>query len=107
MGVALILANPYKDKFWHDYKGASMNSIRTRVFIERSDIVIVKFGEKYRQWNASFEAGQAFSLGKSIISFHNKELDHALKEIDSVANAVCRTEDEVINTIKYTLTGVL
>ena len=88
-------------KFWHDFKGANINSIRTKTMIEKSDIVIVKFGEKYRQWNAAFDAGMAATLGKSIITLHDQSLDHALKEIDAVSNAVCRTEDQVIETLKY------
>ncbi len=87
-------------KFWHDYKGASINSIRTKSMIEKSDIVIVKFGDKYRQWNAAFDAGMAVTLGKSLITLHDESLDHALKEIDAASSAVCRNEDQVINTLK-------
>ena len=88
-------------KFWHDYKGASINSIRIKTMIERSDIVIVKFGDKYRQWNAAFDAGMAVTMGKSLITLHDESLDHALKEIDAASSAVCRNEDQVINTLKY------
>ena len=63
-----ILGEEKKEKFWHDYKGAGINSIRTKNMIEKSDIVIVKFGEKYRQWNAAFDAGMAVTLGKSLIT---------------------------------------
>ena len=95
------------NKFWHDFKGASMNSIRTRNLIEKSDILIVKFGDKYRQWNAAFDVGIASALGKSIITLHDSMLDHALKEIDSVASAVCKTEKQVINTLSYVIEGTL
>ena len=88
-------------KFWQDYKGASINSIRTKSMIEKSDIVIVKFGDKYRQWNAAFDAGMAVTLGKSLITLHDESLDHALKEIDAASSAVCRNEDQVINTLRY------
>ena len=88
-------------KFWQDYKGASIYSIRTKSMIEKSDIVIVKFGDKYRQWNAAFDAGMAVTLGKSLITLHDESLDHALKEIDAASSAVCRNEDQVINTLKY------
>ncbi len=93
-------------KFWHDYKGASINSIRTKNMIENSDIVIVKFGDKYRQWNAAFDAGMAVTLGKSLITLHHESLDHALKEIDAAANAVCRSEEQVINTLQYVTSKV-
>ena len=95
------------EKFWHDYKGASINSIRTKTMIEKSDIVIIRFGDKYKQWNAAFDAGMAASLGKSIITFHDKDIDHALKEIDASANAVCRTEEQVIKTLQYVINGQL
>ena len=88
-------------KFWHDYKGAGINSIRTKNMIEKSDIVIVKFGDKYKQWNAAFDAGMAVTLGKSLITLHEENLDHALKEIDAASSAVCRTEDQVIETLQY------
>ena len=66
--------------------------------IEKSDIVIVKFGDKYKQWNAAFDAGMAVTLGKSLITLHEENLDHALKEIDAASSAVCRTEEQVIET---------
>ena len=87
--------------FWKDNKGAKINSIKTKKSIKDCDVVVVKFGEKYRQWNAAFDAGMAATLGKSIITLHDQSLDHALKEIDAVSNAVCRTEDQVIETLKY------
>ena len=96
-----------ENRFWHDYKGASMNSMRIKTLIEKSDIVIIRFGAKYKQWNAAFDAGMAVSYGKSIISFHDKELDHALKEIDSSACAVCRTEEQIVQTLQYILHGTL
>ena len=101
-----ILGNEEK-KFWRDYKGASINSIRTKNMIEKSDIVIIKFGDKYRQWNAAFDAGMAVTLGKSIMTLHGEDLDHALKEIDAVSSAVCRTENQVIDTLKYITDGII
>ena len=96
-----------KEKFWNDYKGASINSIRIKNMIEKADILIVRFGDKYRQWNAAFDAGFAYNLGKPIITFHDSSLDHALKEIDAASSAVCRTEEQVVKTIEYVLHGTL
>ena len=95
-----ILGDEQK-KFWKDYKGAGINSIRNKNMIEKSDIVIVKFGDKFRQWNAAFDAGMAVTLGKSLITLHEENLDHALKEIDAASSAVCRTEEQVIETLHY------
>ena len=92
-------------KFWHDHKGAKINAIRTRTAIEQSDIVIVRFGEKYKQWNAAFEAGYAVALSKPLIIIHQDEHQHALKEIDANALAVTNNIDEVIKILSYTIEG--
>lgn len=96
-----------ENKFWHDRKGALLNAIRTRTGIERADVVVVCFGEKYKQWNAAFDAGYAAALGKSIIVLHPSEYDHPLKEIDAAANAVARTPEEVARALRYVITGKL
>ena len=95
------------EKFWHDMKGAGVNAIRTKTLIKNSDIVVVKFGEKYKQWNAAFDAGYAAALGKSIVAMHGDENQHALKEIDAAALAVTRTPDEVAEILFYTAKGML
>ena len=94
-------------KFWHDYKGAGINSIRTKNMIEKSDIVIVKFGDKYKQWNAAFDTGYAAALNKSIIVIHNEEHQHALKEVDAAAVAVAKDQTQVVRILKYILEGSL
>ena len=94
-------------KFWHDNKGAKINAIRTRLSIEKSDIVVVRFGEKYKQWNAAFDAGYASALNKSLIIIHNDEHQHALKEVDAAAFAVTKNVDEVVDILKYTIKGEL
>ena len=91
--------------FWHDQKASGINAIRTRNLIESSDIVVVRFGDKYRQWNAAFDAGFASALGKSIITLHDEELTHALKEVDGAANAVCQTPEQVVVILKYVTAG--
>ena len=103
---AAILGSEEK-QFWHDRKGALMNSIRTRTFIAEADIVVVRFGEKYRQWIAAFDAGLASALGKSLITLHKPELNHALKEIDAAALAGCRTTGQVVQTLSYVISGTL
>ena len=103
---AMILG--YEDNtFWHDNKGANLNSIRTRTALQRADIVVVRFGEKYKQWNAAFDAGYASALNKSLIIIHNDEHQHALKEVDAAALAVTKTIDEVVDILKYTIKGEL
>ena len=104
-GVAIMGAEP--DKFWHDNKGAKLNAIRTRHGIETADIVIVRFGEKYKQWNAAFDAGMAAALGKSLIVMHQDEHQHPLKEVDAAALAVVKEPQQVVDILRYVLDGVL
>lgn len=104
-GVTILGAEP--DKFWHDHKGAKLNAIRTRMAIEAADVVVVRFGEKYRQWNAAFDAGYAAALGKSLIILQQADHDHALKEVDAAALAVARDPSEVVQILRYVLTGTL
>ena len=94
-------------KFWKDHKGAKINSIKTKKSIKDSDLVIVKFGEKYKQWNAAFDAGYASALNKSIIVIHNEDNQHALKEVDASASAVAESQDEVVKILKYVMNGSL
>ena len=101
-----ILGSEEKN-FWKDQKGANINSIRTKKAINDSVIVIVKFGEKYKQWNAAFDAGYAAALNKSIIVIHSDEHQHALKEIDSAASAVASNNEQVVRILKYVLNGDL
>jgi YtoQ family protein len=92
--------------FWNDHLGAGVNAIRTRTLIEKADVVVVRFGEQYRQWNAAFDAGYAAALGKSLITLHPSEHDHALKEVDRAAQAVAREPEQVVDILKYTLVGL-
>ena len=92
-------------KFWHDHKSAKINSIRTKNAIEQADVVVVRFGDKYKHWNAAFDAGFAIGLSKSLIVLHNDDNQHALKEIDSSASAVASTIDEVVKILQYTCTN--
>ena len=92
-------------KFWHDHKSAKINSIRTKNAIEQADVVVVRFGDKYKQWNAAFDAGYAIGLSKSLVVLHNEENQHALKEIDASASAIASTVDEVVKILSYTATN--
>ena len=74
-----------------------VNAIRTRTLLERADVVVVRFGEQYRQWNAAFDAGYAAALGKALVTLHPPEHDHALKEVDRAALAVAREPEQVVD----------
>ena len=102
----LILGHE-EQKFWYDRKGAGINGIRTRKLLMSADIVVVRFGDKYKQWNAAFEAGFASALGKSLIILHSKEHQHALKEVDAAALAVTSSTEEVVKILYYVINGGL
>ena len=104
-GVNILGAE--EKKYWHDKKSAQINSIRIRAGIEQSDIIVVRFGEKYKQWNAAFDAGYAAALGKSLIIMHAPDISHALKEVDAAALAVTETPEQVVSILKYVLKGEL
>ncbi|MBZ0128482.1 MAG: YtoQ family protein [Rhodobacteraceae bacterium] len=104
-GVTIM--GPEADKVWHDHKGAKLNAIRTRKAIADADIVVVRFADKYRQWNAAFDAGFAAALGKSLIVMHGPDIQHPLKEVDAAALAVVETPAEVVRILAYVIDGRL
>ena len=104
-GVAIM--GEEDNKFWHDNKGANLNAIRTRHGIQNADVVVVRFGEKYKQWNAAFDAGYAAALGKSLIVMHGPEHQHPLKEVDAAALAVVEEPQQVVDILRYVLNGTL
>lgn len=93
--------------FWKDHKGSKVNGIRTQVLIERADIGVVRFGDKYKQWNAAFDAGYLAALGTPYITLHDPDLTHPLKEVDAQANAVAETPEQVVRLLKYVIRGDL
>ncbi len=104
-GVEILGVEP--NKFWHDRKGAQLNAIRTRTGIEQADVIVVRFGEKYKQWNAAFDAGYAAAMGKPLIVMHQDEHQHALKEVDAAALVVAQTPLQVADALRYVMTGAL
>lgn len=103
----VVILGPEANKFWHDHKGAQLNAIRTRTLIEEADLVVVRFGDKYKQWNAAFDAGYAAALGTPMIILHGPENAHALKEVDAAALAVAETPEQVVAILRYVIDGAL
>ena len=99
----VMALGPEAEAFWKDHKGAKVNAIRTRTLIRRADVVVARFGEKYRQWNTAFDAGYAVALGKPLITLHPEGLDHALKEVDGAAQGTAREPEQVVAVLKYVL----
>ncbi len=104
-GVNILGAE--ENKFWHDHKGAKINAIRTRTLLGEADIVVVRFGDKYKQWNAAFDAGATAALNIPLIVMHGDDHQHALKEVDAAALAVTTSSSEVVNILTYAIEGRL
>ncbi len=89
--------------FWRDHKSSKVNAIRTKTLIEKCDVAVVRFGEKYKQWNAAFDAGQCAALGKPYITLHDADIIHPLKEVDGAAMAWATTTDQVVEILQYVI----
>jgi YtoQ family protein len=103
--VGVDILGPEDEGFWKDHKGAGVNAVRTQTLMRRADVVVVRFGDKYRQWNAAFEAGYAAALGKPIVTLHDADLTHALKEVDRAAMATAETPEQVVEILRYAIAG--
>ena len=101
--VGIEILGAEDNSFWKDHKAAKINAIRTRTLIEQCDIVVVRFGDQYKQWNAAFDAGYAAALGKSLIVLHDPQLTHPLKEVDAAALAVAETPAQVVEILDYVI----
>lgn len=91
------------ENFWRDHKSSKVNGIRTKTLIERCDVAVVRFGDKYKQWNAAFDAGCCAALGKPYITLHNEDIIHPLKEVDAAAMAWAQTPDQVVEILNYVI----
>jgi len=89
------------NNFWRDHKSSKVNAIRTKTHIENCDVAVVRFGDKYKQWNAAFDAGMCAALGKPYITLHDEDIIHPLKEVDGSAMAWAQTPDQVVEILKY------
>ncbi len=91
------------DAFWRDHKSSKVNGIRTKTLIQRCDVAVIRFGDKYRQWNAAFDAGYCAAMGKPYITLHEENIVHPLKEVDAAAMAWARTPEQVVSILRYVI----
>ena len=87
--------------FWRDHQSSKVNAIRTKNMMQKCDIAIIRFGDKYKQWNAAFDAGYCAALGKPYITLHAEDINHPLKEVDVAALAWTQTPEQVVELLKY------
>ncbi|HBS41630.1 MAG TPA: hypothetical protein DEA26_03040 [Oceanospirillales bacterium] len=99
------LLGPASEGFWRDHKSAKVNAIRIRKQIQDCDLAVIRFGDKYKQWNAAFDAGYCAALNKPYITLHGEDIVHPLKEVDAAAQAWATTPEQVVELIRYTLAG--
>ena len=90
-----------QDTFWRDHKSSKVNAIRTKTHLQDCDIAIIRFGDKFKQWNAAFDAGFCAAKGKPYITLHDEDIIHALKEVDAAAMAWAKTPGQVVEILKY------
>ena len=53
----------------------------TKTLIEKCDVAVVRFGDKFKQWNAAFDAGCCAALGKPYITLHDEEIIHPMNAL--------------------------
>ena len=104
-GLPIVFTSPVTDHPASDAAGTSTLGEEEKTFIQEADVVVVRFGDKYRQWNAAFDAGFASALGKPVITQHDEDFDHALKEVDAAARATARTPEQVAAVLRYVITA--
>jgi YtoQ family protein len=92
---------PQANGYWRDHKSSKVNAIRTKTLLEKCDIVIVRFGDQYKQWNAAFDAGYCAAIGKPYITLHADDIVHPLKEVDAAAMAWAETPAQVVEVLQY------
>ena len=91
---------PYSQRlsFHHDADALRLHDI------DRADLVVVRFGDQYKQWNAAFDAGYCAAKGIPYITLHDDDIVHPLKEVDQAAYAWCKTTEQVATLLRYVLT---
>ncbi len=94
---------PESSGFWRDHKSSKVNLIRTKTLIEKCDLAVVRFGDKYRQWNAAFDAGYCAALGKPYVTLHDEDIIHPLKDVDASAMAWAKSPDQIVEILSYVI----
>ncbi|MDJ0779943.1 MAG: YtoQ family protein [Gammaproteobacteria bacterium] len=99
------MLGPESDGYWRDHKSSRVNSIRTRTLLQKCDLAVIRFGDKYRQWNAAFDAGYCTAIGKPYVTLHADDIVHPLKEVDADALAWAETPSQVVEILRYVTTS--
>jgi len=89
------------DARYRDLMGARVNTLRTRVLMQRADLVVAYFGPKYKQWNTAADAGAALAQGLPLVLVRAEEHTHALKELDALASLTVQTLEQAAQAVAY------
>ncbi|MGP3738496.1 YtoQ family protein [Bacillus altitudinis] len=84
-----------------DDAASDLNNFRTELLLNKADVVIARFGKKYKQWNTAMDASSAIAKGKPLILIRPKELHHPLKELSNKANITVETVNQAIKALSY------
>ncbi len=95
------MLGPESGGYWRDHKSSRVNAIRTRTLLQKCDLAVIRFGDKYRQWNAAFDAGYCAAIGKPYVTLHANDIVHPLKEVDAEALAWAETPSQVVEVLRY------
>lgn len=87
--------------YYHDLAASDINNFRTQLLLQKADIVIALFGEKYRQWNTAMDLSTAIALNKPTIMIRPESLIHSLKELSNRTNVTVKTIDQAIEVLAY------
>lgn len=99
--IGELILGKAPDSRYRDLLGARVNTLRTRVHLQRADLVVACFTEKYRQWNTAADAGAAVAAGTPLILVRPEEFIHALKEVDALADLTVETLDQAADAVAY------
>lgn len=91
------------NKVFKDEAASEFNNLRTTILMQKSDVVIALFGDKYKQWNTAMDASTALAIGKPLILVRQPDLHHALKELAQKANVVVADIEQAMDALAYVL----
>lgn len=100
-GVGEDILGPQPGQRYRDLLGGQINNLRRRIQLNRADLCVAYFGQKYRQWNTAADAGAAAALDIPVILVREEEHLHALKDLDAFASVTVETLEQAAQVIAY------
>lgn len=88
---------------YKDDKASDMNNFRTQLLMDKADLVIALFGEKYSQWNTAMDATLAIEKKKPLILIRGDKNRHALKELSNRANVTVESIEQAVEVLEYVI----